>query len=182
MTPKHTLRHQRDPTDPMLDNRSLDANQENEEAMKKSVLAILVTLCGATAVEAGGKNAAGIAGKKSEVTRTIKVVMAEADNGSMIFEPAIIKVKKGETIRFAVINKGTVDHEFVLDGSEGMKKHKALMEKFPEMEHDDPNSVRLEPGTQGEIFWKFTSSGSFVFACLIPGHMEAGMSGPVLVN
>ena len=63
-----------------------------------------------------------------------------------------------------------------------MKKHKALMEKFPEMEHADPNSIRLEPGAKGEIIWKFSASGEFQFACLIPGHMEAGMQGPVLVN
>jgi uncharacterized cupredoxin-like copper-binding protein len=150
--------------------------------MKRAALSAVIILLGVTAAESGGKNAAGVAGKKAEVTRVIKVVMAESADGAMIFEPARIKVKKGETIRFAVINKGTVDHEFVLDGSEGMKKHKALMQKFPEMEHDDPNSVRLEPGTEGEVIWKFTTSGKFEFACLIPGHMEAGMSGPILVN
>ena len=142
----------------------------------------MMVVLGVATAEAGGKNAAGVAGNKSDVTRVIRVVMAEFADGAMIFEPARIKVKKGETIRFAVINKGTVDHEFVLDGSEGMKKHKALMLKFPEMEHADPNSVRLEPGTEGEVIWKFTTSGRFEFACLIPGHMEAGMSGPILVN
>lgn len=150
--------------------------------MKIVVLSAVVAVLSVTATEAGGKNAAGIAGKKSDVTRVIKVVMAESADGAMIFEPARIKVKKGETIRFAVVNKGTVDHEFVLDDSVGMKKHKALMLKFPEMEHADPNSVRLEPGTEGEVIWKFTTSGKFEFACLIPGHMEAGMSGPILVN
>ncbi len=32
-------------------------------------------------------------------------------------------------------------------------EHKALMEKFPEMEHEDPNAVRLEPGKAGTIIW-----------------------------
>ena len=50
------------------------------------------------------------------------------------------------------------------------------------MEHADPNSIRLEPGAKGEIIWKFSTSGEFKFACLIPGHIEAGMHGPILVN
>lgn len=55
------------------------------------------------------------------------------------------------------------------------------MEKFPEMEHDDPNSIRLSAGQSGEIVWKFTTDGEFKFACLIPGHYEAGMHGDVSV-
>lgn len=100
----------------------------------------------------------------------------------MLFEPRQITVKKGETVRFLVKNNGATDHEFVLDDHEGMMKHKALMEKFPEMEHADPNAVRLEPGKKGEVVWKFTKSGKFVFGCLIPGHMEAGMTGPIVVK
>ena len=55
------------------------------------------------------------------------------------------------------------------------------MAKFPEMEHDDPNSIRLEPGKTGNIVWKFTNAGKFEFACLIPGHYEAGMKGDLSV-
>lgn len=124
----------------------------------------------------------GEPGKKKDVTRTIKVIMKETDDGKMLFEPAEITVKQGETIRFAVSNAGETDHEFVLDDPEGMAKHKELMAKFPEMEHDDPNSVRLAPGKKGDVIWKFTNAGGFEFGCLIPGHMEAGMHGPIKVS
>ena len=93
-----------------------------------------------------------------------------------------VTIKVGDTIKFKITNVGTVDHEFVLDDETKMMEHKAEMAKFPEMEHADPNSIRLEPGAKGEIIWKFSASGEFQFACLIPGHMEAGMHGPVLVN
>jgi uncharacterized cupredoxin-like copper-binding protein len=56
------------------------------------------------------------------------------------------------------------------------------MEEFPEMEHDDPNAVRLEPGATGEILWTFSNTGTFEYACLILGHYEAGMYGPATVN
>ena len=139
----------------------------------------------AAGTHAGGHDgalAAGQAGKKSEVTRVIRVSMTETEEGAMVFSPPRFQIKKGETIRFAIVNKGETDHEFVLDDQKGMQEHKALMERFPEMEHADPNSIRLGPGAKGEIIWKFSVAGEFQFACLIPGHMEAGMHGPVLVN
>jgi uncharacterized cupredoxin-like copper-binding protein len=50
------------------------------------------------------------------------------------------------------------------------------------MEHDDPNAIRLAPGKTGDIVWSFANTGTFQFACLIPGHMEAGMHGPIHVQ
>ena len=56
------------------------------------------------------------------------------------------------------------------------------MKKFPNMEHDDPNATRVAPFASGEILWKFTKPGEFEYACLIPGHLEAGMHGKVVVK
>ena len=61
------------------------------------------------------------------------------------------------------------------------RPHKAVMEKFPEMEHEDPNAIRLAPGKSGEIVWKFTNDGVFKIACLVPGHYDSGMHGDVTV-
>ena len=60
--------------------------------------------------------------------------------------------------------------------------HGKLMERFPEMEHDDPNGKRLPPQTSADIIWKFTKLGTFEFACLIPGHYQAGMHGLIMVK
>lgn len=56
------------------------------------------------------------------------------------------------------------------------------MKKFPNMEHDEPNMVSLAPGGQGEVVWQFTQPGKVDFACLQPGHFEAGMKGRVTVT
>jgi uncharacterized cupredoxin-like copper-binding protein len=32
------------------------------------------------------------------------------------------------------------------------------------------------------LVWRFTKSGEFEFACLIPGHRESGMIGKVVVK
>ena len=123
----------------------------------------------------------GKPGKASQVSRSIEVTMKETDDGQMIFEPDILKIRKGETIRFVIKNAGELEHEIVFDDHQEAMKHKALMEKSQEMEHDDPNAVRLEAGAQGEILWTFLNESEFEFACLIPGHYEAGMKGQLNV-
>jgi uncharacterized cupredoxin-like copper-binding protein len=125
--------------------------------------------------------AAGEPGDPQKPARAIEVVMRE-DGKKMAFEPALVTVRKGEQIRFVLENNGIDDHEFVLATVKENRKHAALMKKFPDMEHDDPNAKRLAPGAHGEILWKFTKGGTFEFACLIPGHREAGMLGKVVVK
>jgi uncharacterized cupredoxin-like copper-binding protein len=56
------------------------------------------------------------------------------------------------------------------------------MEEHSEMEHDEVNGKWVEPKTSGDILWRFTKAGTFEFACLIPGHYEAGMKGIVVVK
>lgn len=127
----------------------------------------------------GPGTAFGEPGKPIEVTRTIEVLM----NDKMRFEPASIQVKRGETIRFVVKNVGEMPHEFMLGTAKDIKEHHAVMLKHPEMEHEDePNAVSLEPGKTGEVIWKFSKAGSFQFACLKPGHLEAGMVGRLAVS
>jgi uncharacterized cupredoxin-like copper-binding protein len=117
-------------------------------------------------------------GDRGKVTRSIQVEM----NDTMRFKPASIEVKRGETIRFIVRNTGKLKHEMVLGKIKGLKEHAELMRKFPEMEHAEPNQVSVEPGMTGELVWRFTRAGTFDFACLQPGHFEAGMVGKVRVN
>lgn len=42
--------------------------------------------------------------------------------------------------------------------------------------------AHVKPRARGEIVWQFTRAGEFRFACLQPGHYEAGMSGKVVVK
>jgi len=46
----------------------------------------------------------------------------------------------------------------------------------------EPGMAHVKPGATGEIVWQFTQAGEFQFACLIPGHFEAGMFGKVVVQ
>ena len=106
--------------------------------------------------------ALGRPGNPKKVSRTIEITMSDA----MRFNPASVSIKRGETIRFLLKNEGKLKHEMVLGTIRELKEHAALMLKFPEMEHADPNQASVEPGKTGELIWQFTKSGTFDFACL----------------
>jgi uncharacterized cupredoxin-like copper-binding protein len=124
---------------------------------------------------------AGEPGNPKRASRTITVTMTEED-GKMLFKPSRIVVKRGEQIRFVLANAGHLTHEFMIATPEENKKHAALMMKYPDMEHDDPNGKTLKTKEKGELLWRFTKRGEFEFACLVPGHYEAGMYGKIVVK
>lgn len=139
----------------------------------------------------------GQPGKASEVSRTISVTMT--DNR---YSRERIEVKKGETVRFRIRNEGNFVHEFNIGTAAMHKAHQKEMAmmfehgvlevdkihydkmkmKMPDghtMEHNDPNSVLLEPGKSAEIIWKFNADTTLEFACNMPGHYESGMVGEI---
>lgn len=157
--------------------------------MKYAIRHFVLTLASALAASsamAGGTHgsahdddsAIGKAGNAAKVSRTIQVTM----NDNMRFSPPLMTAKQGETIRFVVKNVGRIKHEFSLGTEAELKEHYEMMKKFPDMEHDEPNKISLPPGHQGEVIWQFTHAGTVNFACLHPGHYEAGMKGRVKVS
>jgi uncharacterized cupredoxin-like copper-binding protein len=142
---------------------------------------LLATTTFAAGNHAGGHgetDAIGKPGKAANAKRTITVDMTDA----MRFTPDSIMVKQGETVRFIVKNSGKVKHEMVLGTEKELKEHYEVMKKNPEMEHADENQVTVLPGKSGEIIWQFTKAGKVNFACLQPGHYDAGMKGAVMVD
>lgn len=125
---------------------------------------------------------AGVPGNPKAAARMVTVRMGESD-GKMLFIPDRIEVKRGEQIRFILENIGELDHEFVLGMGAEIAAHAEEMKKSPDMKHhDEPNGRTVEPKKSTELLWRFTTRGEFIFACLIPGHIEAGMKGIVVVK
>ena len=120
----------------------------------------------------------GQEGDPRRVARTLRVGMSD----TMRFTPAQIVVRQGETVRFVVRNHGKVLHEMVLGTKQAIAEHAELMKKFPGMEHADAHMAHVKAGQRGEIVWQFTRAGEFAFACLQPGHFEAGMAGKITVE
>ena len=157
-----------------------------KHTLRNTAFSALVALAAAGASAAGNHagghghdadEAIGKPGVAAKATRTINVDMTDG----MRFNPADITVKQGETVRFIVKNSGQLKHELVLGTEKELKEHYEAMKKNPEMEHADPGMVTLAAGKSGEIVWQFTKAGKVDFACLQPGHYDAGMKGAVTV-
>jgi uncharacterized cupredoxin-like copper-binding protein len=125
--------------------------------------------------------AAGEPGNPKKPARVVQVTMGEA-GGKMVYVPARVEVKRGEQVRFVLRNNGELEHEFILGTTAENLQHGEAMKKNPKMDHDHGSGKQLAPGKAGELVWKFTKAGEFEYACLIPGHREAGMVGIVVVK
>ena len=149
----------------------------------------------------------GEAAPAAKATRTVEVVLQDIS-----FSPKALDVKAGETVRFVLVNKGQLLHEFNLGdaamhaehqkqmmqmqasgmlNATGMGKmdHGAMghgdmsnMGNMGGMKHDDPNSVLVGPGKTAELTWTFSKATGLEFACNIPGHYQAGMVGKINVD
>lgn len=128
---------------------------------------------------AGGHAAVDIGqpGDAAQASRTVEVSMDDM----MRFSPARIDVAAGETVRFVVHNNGDIAHEMVLGSLEDLRAHAVQMREQPGMAHAEQNAVSLEGKASGELVWTFGQSGTVDFACLLPGHSEAGMVGQISV-
>jgi uncharacterized cupredoxin-like copper-binding protein len=124
------------------------------------------------------QKAFGIAADPKKATRTMTLSMSDR----MRFTPDVLTVQRGETVRFVVKNEGRLLHEMVLGTREELDRHAEQMKKFPDMEHDEPHMLHVKPSHAGNLAWTFNRPGEFYFACLIPGHYEAGMKGRIVVK
>lgn len=151
--------------------------------------------------DAGHENI-GKPGKADDAKRIVEVIL-----GEMFFNPAEVKVEAGETVHFVLVNQGQLLHEFSIGTPDMHAHHRDVMATMmehgmltptgvneqmmhmdhsqmgmPAMQHDDPNSVLVEPGQTQELIWAFPRSGTLALACTVPGHSEAGMVGQVVIG
>jgi uncharacterized cupredoxin-like copper-binding protein len=131
----------------------------------------------AAAAPPPGGLAVGYVGYPEDVGRTVEVTATD----EMEYEPDSISVTQGETIRFVVTNEGKLPHEFSLGDDAGQAEHEQEMAGGA-MVHDHPFSVYLAPGETGELVWTFANAGTFSYACHVPGHFDAGMEAPLVVE
>ena len=156
------------------------------------ILIALLTLTPAIC-SASSMKMIGVKGNIKDVTKVVTVKMF--DN---YYEPSVIKVKEGETVRFIIKNVGELVHEYNIATKEMHLKHqpemmilieneillsdkvdkekmKQMAKKNPSMLHHHSNSVLLSPGEKSELVWKFSNKAKIEAACNVPGHYEVGM-------
>lgn len=122
---------------------------------------------------------AALASPGASATDARKVAIDMYD--SMRFSPARLSVARGETIRFVVRNKGKLKHEIVIGTLDEIAHHRHAMLADPGMAHAAPSMVHVDPGKREQLRWTFERPGQLAYACLLPGHYEAGMHGTITV-
>lgn len=124
-----------------------------------AVLAFTLTACGGAAAPA--------------YSNKIDVTLNE-----FMFEPTDFAIPAGQEITLAAKNDGKVAHEFVI-----IKLGQEVTVPF---DADDEDKVfwehEVEPGaTETITFTAPTEPGQYTVVCGISGHLEAGMTGKLVV-
>ena len=148
--------------------------------MKYLINAVLLGLFSSTLMASGTHSHSHDAlefsvGEPGKGTSDRVIAVSMLDSMRFNFTPELGEIKQGETIEFQVKNDGSIQHEFSIGNAEDQIKHAQMMQRMPDMEHNDPNTVSLSPGESATLSWKFMGKDTVVFACNIPGHFEAGM-------
>ena len=166
----------------------------------KKILLIFFSLFFTTLAYSASMNMIGEEGDPNKIDRVVNIKMY--DN---YYEPNIVKIKKGETIKFIIENLGEMVHEYNIGTKEMHIKHQPEMQKLIDHEiilvdkidkikmkkmskmdhslgHSHANSIMLEPKASGELIWKFSKDINLEMACNIPGHYESGMVGNLVTH
>ena len=166
----------------------------------KKILLIFFSLFFTTLAYSASMNMIGEEGDPNKIDRVVNIKMY--DN---YYEPNLVKIKKGETIKFIIENLGEMVHEYNIGTKEMHIKHQPEMQKLIDHEillvdkidkikmkkmskmdhslgHSHANSIMLEPKSSGELIWKFSKDINLEMACNIPGHYESGMVGNLVTH
>lgn len=82
----------------------------------------------------------------AKATRTVEVVM-----GDMSFTPKSLEIKAGETVRFVLINKGQLLHEFNLGDAAMHAKHQQEMLQMQQRGMLTPTGMNSAPMPSGAM-------------------------------
>ncbi len=160
----------------------------------KGLLALVITAVGAVSV--GAWQPATAAGTR----QVVEVQMKE-----FAFVPATVTLRAGVPVELRLVNRGVVEHEFMVYDLKGLhiagmdpeKRHKELearsyfrgiavrvegRAKTVERMGKDLVTLVLDPGQQVVLRFVAAKKGNFEVGCHIPGHYEAGMKGRWVVR
>jgi uncharacterized cupredoxin-like copper-binding protein len=126
----------------------------------------------------GGEQPYGREGDPRKVKRVIRIDLSDA----MRFFPDQIRVKRGDTVRFVLRNSGALPHAMVIGTMDELKTKAVLAKKTVEAGEPQRYAMHVTPGATERLVWQFTKPGEFYYACLMPGHFDAGMIGTIVVR
>ncbi len=137
----------------------------NTTRLRASVPVALLLLVGGGAVW-GGVLDTGV--------RTVEVRLRYSH-----FEPDLITVEPGETVRFLVHNGDPIDHEFIIGDAEVQRAHERGTESF---HAPRPGEMTVPAGATRETTYTFpAASATLILGCHLPSHYAYGMRAAITI-
>jgi uncharacterized cupredoxin-like copper-binding protein len=94
------------------------------------------------------------------------------------FAPDELRVESGTTVRFVILNRDPIDHEFILGDATVQRRH----ENGTHAEHAAvPGEVSVPAGKTRSTSFTFAEPGRLIIGCHLPGHYDYGMRADVIV-
>ncbi|MFI5254528.1 MAG: hypothetical protein ACHQ15_03640 [Candidatus Limnocylindrales bacterium] len=121
-----------------------------------------------------------------DAPRPVTVIMRD-----YLFEPIPLRLVRGETVRFTIVNAGLLSHDFVLgDATVQSAWASAEAAATPPGFLATPPPASVPPGTGGLRIWLTSgqtatatytvpAAGDLELICQVPGHAAQGMVGVV---
>jgi uncharacterized cupredoxin-like copper-binding protein len=147
--------------------------------MRRAVVLIVFGLLSLGITACAGDDSSPNAGAEAEM-REVSVMMRD-----IAFEPDVIELSRGETVRLNFENSGALVHDFSID-SMPMRRME-MTGGTSGNGHGGHGSeaamhMALGAGEHGMIEFEATEAGEYVYYCNEPGHREAGMHGILRVS
>ena len=124
-----------------------------------------------------GEGGLGFCGEDQAFDRQIDLAMSE-----WTFSDLNIAVQAGERIRFTVSNDGKIPHEFMFMAMAQMQaiNYRARRADWNLLEHEALFEQSLVlPGESFSFVVDVQNTGSWMFMCMLPYHMQMGMMGQI---
>jgi uncharacterized cupredoxin-like copper-binding protein len=118
-----------------------------------------------------------------DADRTVAIQMR--DNH---FEPDELEVRRGQTVSFRFVNRGSNRHDAFIGDEDAQEEHEMEARLADDAEHggehaaEEEDAITLEPGDRGDLTFRFAERGEILIGCHEPGHYEDGMVVTVSVK
>jgi uncharacterized cupredoxin-like copper-binding protein len=124
------------------------------------------------ALDAGGAHPGGDVLGPGEVTVELGI-----EHSRFSFDR--LEVRPGTTVRFEVRNTDPIAHELIVGDHGVHRRHATGTEAFhPPV----PGELSVGPHEAGSTTFTFDAPGTVVFACHLPGHLDYGMVGDIVIT
>ena len=99
------------------------------------------------------------------------------NNATSIISPGpTLTFTVGDIVNMTVFNNGTMGHNWALT-SQNATDGKVLFGA-----QIDSVSIPIPVNESGSVIFKITQSGNYYYICQVPGHVQVGMWGNVVIN